>query len=34
MIINGIYVDKRVQKSKTNTFEVVSSLMQIDKVVT
>lgn len=34
MIINGIYVDKPVQKSKTNKIEVVSPLMQTDKVVT
>lgn len=34
MIINGIYVDKRVQKSKTKTIKVVSPLMQTDKVVT
>lgn len=34
MIINGIYVDKRVQKSKTNKIEVISPLMQTDKVVT
>lgn len=34
MIINGIYVDKPVQKSKTKKIKVVSPLMQTDKVGT